>query len=221
MAPTRNAEPSASDQPAGRRIRLPLAGTRTYSAKAPGRTPKITRSPTRQFFTSAPTAEIVPLGDHQLASRLSYLIWATMPDAELSALADAGKLHEPGVLAAQTRRLLADSRSRALFDGFGAQWLGLDKLSGKTFDASKFPQMTPELRASMLGEGRLFFESILRENRSIATFLSADYAFVNETLAQIYGLKGVTGPELRRVALPDGGVSRARPAPPRRLPGPG
>jgi hypothetical protein len=151
-----------------------------------------------------PTAEIVPLGDHQLASRLSYLIWATMPDAELSALADAGKLQEPGVLAAQTRRLLADSRSRALFDGFGAQWLGLDKLAGKTFDASKFPQMTPELRASMLGEGRLFFESILRENRSIATFLSADYAFVNETLAQIYGLKGVTGPELRRVALPDG-----------------
>jgi mono/diheme cytochrome c family protein len=151
-----------------------------------------------------PGADIVPLGDHQLASRLSYLLWATMPDAELSALADAGKLREPTVLAAQARRLLADPRSRALFDGFGAQWLGLDKLAGKTFDASKFPQMTPVLRASMLAEGRLFFESILRENRSVATFVDADYVFVNETLASIYGLKGVSGPELRRVALSDG-----------------
>ena len=149
-------------------------------------------------------ADIVPVGDHQLASRLSYLLWATMPDAELSGLADAGKLRDPAVLATQARRLLADPRSRALFDGFGSQWLGLDKLAGKTFDASKFPQMTPALRASMLGEGRLFFESILRENRSVATFIDADYVFVNETLAQIYGLKGVSGPELRRVGLSDG-----------------
>ena len=149
-------------------------------------------------------ADIVPLGDHQLASRLSYLLWATMPDAELSALADAGTLHESATLAAQAQRLLADPRSRALFDGFGAQWLGLDKLAGKTFDASKFPQMTPALRASMLEEGRLFFESVLRENRSVATFIDADYVFVNETLASIYGLKGVAGPEFRRVALPEG-----------------
>src|SRR5947207_344988 len=119
-----------------------------------------------QFLFITPEGEarqgvdIVPIGDHQLASRLSYLLWATMPDAELAALADAGKLREPAVLASQARRLLADPRSRALFDGFGAQWLGLDKLAGKTFDASKFPQMTPTLRASMVGEGRLFFESI-------------------------------------------------------------
>ena len=165
-------------------------------------------SPQFLFITpdSEPPAgvDIVPIGDHQLASRLSYLLWATMPDAELSELADAGRLRDPAVLAAQTRRLLADPRSRALFDGFGAQWLGLDKLAGKTFDASKFPQMTPVLRSSMLGEGRLFFESILRENRSIATFIDADYVFVNETLAAIYGMKGVAGPELRRVTLADG-----------------
>ncbi len=165
-------------------------------------------SPQFLFITpeSQPPAgvDIVPIGDHQLASRLSYLLWATMPDAELSALADAGKLHEPETLAAQTRRLLADPRSRALFDGFGAQWLGLDKLAAKTFDISKFPQMTPALRTSMLGEGRLFFESILRENRSILTFIDADYVFVNETLASIYGLKGISGPELRRVALAEG-----------------
>jgi len=162
-------------------------------------------SPQFLFITpgNEPAGDVVPLDDHQLASRLSYLLWATMPDAELSALADAGTLHEPAVLAAQARRLLADPRSRALFDGFGSQWLGLDKLAGKTFDASRFPQMTPTLRASMLDEGRLFFESILRENRSIATFIDADYVFVNETLASIYGLKGVAGPELRRVALSD------------------
>jgi len=165
-------------------------------------------SPQFLFITpeggTTPAGDIAPLGDHQLASRLSYLLWATMPDTELSALADAGTLHEPATLEAQARRLLADPRSRALFEGFGAQWLGLDRLAGKTFDASKFPQMTPTLRASMLEEGHLFFESILRENRSISTFIDADYVFVNETLASIYGLKGVTGPEFRRVALAEG-----------------
>jgi len=169
-------------------------------------------SPQFLFITpdkEAAEGDIVPLGDHQLASRLSYLLWSTMPDAELSALADKGTLHEPEVLAAQARRLIADPRSRALFDGFGAQWLGLDKLAGKTFDAAKFPQMTPALRAAMLDEARLFFESVLRENRSLATFTDGDYAFVNETLAPIYGLEGVKGPEMRRVPVTDpnrGGV---------------
>src|SRR5437868_6517828 len=78
---------------------------------------------------TVPNQDIVALDDHQLASRLSYFLWATMPDAELSALADKGKLHEPAVLAGQARRLLKDPKSRALFDGFGAQWLGLDKLN--------------------------------------------------------------------------------------------
>ena len=102
--------------------------------------------------------EIVPLDDYQLASRLSYLLWATMPDGELSALADAGKLQNTEVLAAQARRLLKDPRSRALFDGFGAQWLGLDKLEGKTFDTEKFPQMTAKMRLAMYDEARLFFQ---------------------------------------------------------------
>jgi hypothetical protein len=118
-----------------------------------------------------------------------------MPDAELSALADAGKLRDPGVLAAQARRLIADPRSRALFDGFGAQWLGLDKLAGKAFDADKFPQMTGDLRAAMYDEGRLFFESVLREDRGLATFLDSDYTFLDGTLAPIYGMAGaVAGP---------------------------
>ena len=168
-------------------------------------------SPQFLFITPAPDAiaetasDIVPLDDHQLASRLSYLLWATMPDAELSALADAGTLHDPQVLAAQARRLIADPRSRALFDGFGAQWLGLDKLAAKPFDDAMFPQMTAALRTSMYDEGRLLFESILRENRSLATFIDSDYTFLNDALAAIYGIPAgaPSGPAMRKVALRD------------------
>jgi hypothetical protein len=150
-------------------------------------------------------AEIVPLDDYQLASRLSYLLWATTPDDQLMALADSGKLSEPPILKAQVKRLLEDPRSRALFDGFGAQWLGLEKLAGKNFDPSQFPQMTSEMRSAMYDEARLFFESIVRENRSVMTFVDGDYTFLNETLATIYGLKGtLNGPEMRRVRLSDG-----------------
>ncbi len=145
-----------------------------------------------------------PLDDHQLASRLSYLLWATMPDSELSKLADEGKLHEPDVLKAQTKRLLADQRSRALFDGFGAQWLGLDKLATQPFDEKKFPQMTPEMRRAMVDEARLLFDSIVRENRSVVTFVSADYTFLNRILASFYGLeKKITGTDMQKVSLTD------------------
>lgn len=145
---------------------------------------------------------IVALDDYQLASRLSYFLWATMPDAELAALADGGKLHEPAALRAQVKRMLADPRARVVFDGFGVQWLGLDGLREKTFDPAKFPEMTPALRAAMYDEVRLFFESIVRENRSVVDFVAGDYTFLNEALARIYGLeKSVVGPELRKVRL--------------------
>ena len=165
-------------------------------------------SPQFLFITPAKEAEsgraIVPLDNYQLASRLSYLLWATMPDAELSALADSGKLHEPAVLKAQVKRLLADKRSRALFDGFGSQWLGLGELKSKTFDTAKFPQMTREMRAAMEDEARLFFDSIVRENRSVIGFVDSDYTFLNGTLATLYGLeKNVTGPQMRKVKLTD------------------
>lgn len=171
-------------------------------------------SPQFLFITPAKEAErkqaIAPLDSHQLASRLSYLLWATMPDAELIALADQGKLDEPAVYKAQVKRLLADDRSRALFDGFGAQWLGLGELERKTFDKAKFPQMTDDMRLAMYDEARLFFESIVRENRSVVSFVDSDYTFLNGTLAGLYGLeKDITGPAMRRVKLPDanrGGV---------------
>ena len=163
-------------------------------------------SPQFLFITpeNAPEAErdILPLDDHQLASRLSYLLWSTMPDAELAALADAGKLHESETLKAQVGRLLADPRSRALFDGFGAQWLGVGKLATKTFDADKFPQMSGELRSAMYDEARLFFEAITRENASILSFIEADFTFLNESLAPIYGLEQeIKGPHMRKVKL--------------------
>lgn len=159
----------------------------------------------------APAGEsTVRLDDYQLASRLSYFLWSTMPDAELSALADRGKLHEPAVLRAQVKRMLQDERARVLFDGFGAQWLGIGGLKDKTFDPEKFPEMTPELRTAMYDEVRLFFESIMRENRSVVAFIDGDYTFLNEALARVYGLeKTVVGPQLRKVRLTDsnrGGV---------------
>lgn len=163
-----------------------------------------------QFLYITPAKEtpagksIVPLDDHQLASRLSYFLWSTMPDAELAELADSGRLRDPAVLRNQVKRMIGDARSQALFDGFGVQWLGVSDLKSKTFDPAKFPEMTPALRASMYVELRMFFESILREDRSVVGFINSDYTFLNEPLARIYGLeKSVTGSQMRRVQLKD------------------
>jgi hypothetical protein len=145
---------------------------------------------------------IVLLDDHQLASRLSYLLWSAPPDAELSALADKGELHQPDVLRAQVERLLKHGRSRALFDGFGAQWLRLGELDQLVFDLEMFPQMTPALRKAMIEEARLFFESIVRENQSMVRFVDSDYTFLNEPLAKLYGLEeSVRGTKMQRVKL--------------------
>lgn len=148
--------------------------------------------------------ETIPLDNYQLASRLSYMLWATMPDAELSALADSGKLQNTEVLAAQARRLLNDPRSRALFDGFGAQWLGVDKLAGKTYDTAKFPQMTAKMRLAMYDEARLFFQDVLRNNLKLTTFIDSNFTYVNGSLAAIYGMEQtVRGEQMRRVTLVD------------------
>ncbi len=163
-------------------------------------------SPQFLFITPAGKANtdepIVRLDDHQLAARLSYLLWSAPPDAELSALADRGELHRPEVLRAQAERLLKHARARALFDGFGAQWLRLSGLDRQVFDPDLFPQMTPRLRKAMMEEARLFFESIVRENQSVVRFVDSDYTFLNEPLARLYGLdQSVQGPEMRRVKL--------------------
>lgn len=163
-------------------------------------------SPQFLFITPAgevqPDEQIVRLDDHQLASRLSYLLWSAPPDAELSALADKGELHEPKTLRAQAERLLLHPRARALFDGFGAQWLRVNDLERQVFDPDLFPQMTPALREAMMNEARLFFESIVRENQRVIRFVDSDYTFLNEPLAELYGLESsVKGPQMRRVNL--------------------
>ncbi|MBA2112864.1 DUF1592 domain-containing protein [Bremerella alba] len=174
-----------------------------------------------QFLFITPAAEVdsketvVPLDDFQLASRLSYLLWSAPPDAELSELADDGDLHKPEVLRAQVERLLKHERSRALFDGFGAQWLRVGELKNQTFDPDLFPQMSPALRKAMLEEARLFFQSIVQENQSVWRFVDSDYTFVNEPLAELYGLEqSITGPKMRRVKLenPDRGGILGMPA---------
>jgi hypothetical protein len=163
-------------------------------------------SPQFLFITPAgeakPKVNIVPLDDHQLASRLSYLLWSAPPDSELAALADKGELQKDVILKAQAQRLLKDTRSRALFDGFGAQWLRVNELDGQVFDPKTFPQMTPALRTAMTEEARLFFESIVRENQRVARFVDSDYTFLNEPLAKIYGIsQPVRGSKMRRIKL--------------------
>jgi hypothetical protein len=142
-----------------------------------------------------------PVTDIDLASRLSYFLWSSMPDTKLLALAEARQLRAPGVLEAQVRRMLADPKASALADNFAGQWLETRNLDSIKPDPQKFPEWGPELRDAMKTETRMFFESMLRENRPLSDFLNARYTFLNERLAKHYGIAGVTGPEFRRVEL--------------------
>ncbi|HWC99980.1 MAG TPA: DUF1592 domain-containing protein [Candidatus Sulfopaludibacter sp.] len=142
-----------------------------------------------------------PVTDLELASRLSYFLWSSMPDDELLTLAESGKLHAPATLDAQVKRMLADERSAAIADNFAGQWLELRNLDVVKPDPQKFPAWGPELRDAMKMETRLFFDHVLRENRPISDFLDARYTFLNEKLAKHYGIDGVTGPDFRRVDL--------------------
>lgn len=149
-------------------------------------------------------AGAVALDDWELASRLSYFLWSSMPDGTLFELAAAGRLRDPAVLVAQARRMLADARAEALVENFALQWLELRKLESAQPDRELFPQFNEPLRRAMLDEARLFFAHVLREDRSVLEFVDADYTFLNEALARHYGVPGVKGPEMRRVALRDG-----------------
>jgi hypothetical protein len=142
-----------------------------------------------------------PISQHELASRLSYFLWSSMPDEELMRSADQGNLRQPAVLAAQVQRMLKDAKSAALVENFGGQWLELRKLESVKPDRQRFPEFDEYLRMSMRRETELFFESIVREDRSILDFIDGNFTFLNERLAKLYNLPGVTGPEFRKVAL--------------------
>jgi hypothetical protein len=140
------------------------------------------------------------VSDLELASRLSFFLWSSIPDQELLDLAVQGKLHEPPVLEKQTLRMLKDPRSEALVTNFGGQWLYLRELKSARPDARGF---NDNLRQAFRRETELLLESILREDRSVVDLLNADYTYVNQDLARHYGIPGVKGTRFRRVALQD------------------
>ncbi len=144
------------------------------------------------------------LNDFELASRLSYFIWSSMPDDELLSLAEQGKLNDDKVLVAQAKRMLKDPKSCALVDNFAAQWLNLRNLDLMAPDPAQFAVFNDELRADMRRETEMFFEAVMRDDRSILDFISGDFTFVNERLASHYGMPNVKGEEFRRVALVNG-----------------
>jgi mono/diheme cytochrome c family protein len=142
-----------------------------------------------------------PLSPHELASRLSYFLWSSMPDAELLRLADNGLLRRPATQMAQVRRMLRDPKARALAENFAGQWLEIRRLESVQPDRDRFPDFDDYLRVSMLKETELFFQNIVQEDRSILDFISAKYTFLNERLARHYGIKGVSGAAFRKVDL--------------------
>jgi len=144
------------------------------------------------------------VSDVELASRLSFFLWSSIPDDELLDAAAAGKLKDPTVLEQQVRRMLADARSQALTSNFAAQWLYLRDLFAKFPDEILFPDFDGTLREAMARETELFVDSVFRENRSVTDLLTANYTFVNERLAKHYGIPNVRGSYFRRVTLPDG-----------------
>jgi mono/diheme cytochrome c family protein len=145
-----------------------------------------------------------PVSDVELASRLSFFLWSSIPDQQLMDLAVAGKLRQPGVLAGQVRRMIADERANALVNNFVGQWLQLRNLESKVApDLLMFPDFDDNIRKAFRRETELFFGYILRENRSALELLSADYTFVNERLARHYGIPGVYGTRFRQVKLTD------------------
>ena len=141
------------------------------------------------------------ISDLELASRLSFFLWSSIPDEELLALASQGKLNQPATLDRQVRRMLADPKSRALVDNFASQWLLLRNLKSHIPTPGDFPNFDNELRQAFRTETEMFFESIMREDRSVLDLLNADYTFVNERLARHYGIQNVYGSQFRRVKV--------------------
>ncbi len=143
------------------------------------------------------------ISQHELATRLSYFLWSSTPDAQLRRAADLGTLRTPSVLAAQVRRMLRDPKSHALAENFGGQWLQFRALESVTRDRERFPDFEDYLRFSMRRETELFVDDVIRQDRKVLDFIDGRYSFLNERLARHYGIANVSGPEFRRVDLSD------------------
>ena len=142
-----------------------------------------------------------PISDVELASRLSFFLWSSIPDEELLGIAQRGELHRPKVLESQVRRMLADPRSISLVENFAAQWLHLRNLESFTPDLRLFPDFDDNLRDAFRRETELHFEALLREDRTVLDLIKTDHTFLNERLAKHYGIPNVYGSRFRRVAL--------------------
>jgi hypothetical protein len=143
----------------------------------------------------------VPIGACELASRLSYFLWSSMPDEELFRAAADGSLLKQDMLEGQVRRMLRDPKSQALVANFAVQWLNLGQLDGANPNRKLFKEFDRELRADMRRETELFFESIVRDDRSILDLLNGRYTYLNERLAKLYGISGIDGEQFRQVSL--------------------
>jgi len=149
-----------------------------------------------------------PISELELASRLSYFLWSSSPDDELLEAAESGQLRRTDILDAQVKRMIADPRSAALAENFGGQWLQTRSLDAIRPDPAKFPEWNATLKDEMRTETRLFFEAVMRENRPIADFIDGRYTFLNENLANYYGIPGISGTDFRRVDLNDASAVR-------------
>ena len=152
---------------------------------------------------AAPPNGIYRINDFELASRLSFFLWSSIPDDELLNLAAQGKLKDPAILDQQVKRMVADHKSDALVRNFAGQWLFLRNLQSSKPDGHEFPEFDDNLRQAFRRETELFFESIMRENRSVLDLLNANYTFVNDRLARHYGIRNIYGSQFRRVTLTD------------------
>ena len=170
---------------------------------------RVLTSPYFLFRIEQDPADLAPdtnyrISDLELASRLSFFLWRTMPDDELLDRASRGQLRDPGVLSAQVERLLADDRAQAMLDDFSGQWLQLGKVDVAVPDAQMFPNFDESLKRDLRRETELFVDSIRREDRSLVDLLTADYTFLNERLAKHYNILGVKGSRFRRVTYGPG-----------------
>ena len=157
----------------------------------------------RDPANAAPGA-VYRLTDLEIASRLSFFLWSSIPDDELLDAAAAGKLRNPAVLEHEVERMLADSRSSALIDGFASHWLGLPKLANEKPDPQVFPDFDENLRDALRQETRFFLENQLHEDRSVLELLNANYSFLNERLGRHYQISGIHGSQFRKVTFSDG-----------------
>jgi len=155
---------------------------------------------------SAPAGSVYRLSALELASRVSFFLWSSIPDDELLRVAESGRLSDPTVLDQQVRRMLVDPKSSALVTNFAAQWLFLRDIEAKRPDEVLFQDFDETLRAALQRETELFLESVFRENRSVTELLTANYSFLNERLARHYGVPNVRGSYFRRVTFPEGSV---------------